>query len=94
MLGKTSDRKNIERQSWRIDVGIMPAILLVTALMFKAKRYVVQEALVVLFLVAVSTGTILVLGVAFLLFQEGIRRTVQWTKIGLIRLAHLGTQEQ
>lgn len=65
----------------------MPAILLVAALRFTAMRYVVQEALVVLFLVAVSTGTILVLAVAFVLVREGIRRTVLWMKIGLVRLA-------
>lgn len=87
VLGKTSDRENIERQSWRIGVGIMPAILLVAALRFTAMRYVVQEALVVLFLVAASTGTILVLAVAFVLVREGIRRTVLWMKIGLVRLA-------
>ncbi len=93
MLGKASRRESIGKQCWRIGVRNMPGIVLVAALGFTAKRYVVQEALVVLFLVAVSTGTILVLAIAFLLFQEGIRRTVQWTKIGLILLARLGPQE-
>jgi hypothetical protein len=94
MLGKRSHRESIGRQSWRIVVRIMPVILLVAALMFTGKKYVVEETLVVLFLVAVSTGTILVIAVAFLLLQEGIRRAVQWTKIGLVRPAHPDPQEQ
>jgi hypothetical protein len=94
MLEKTSQRESVGNHRWRIGVRIMLAALLVAACRFAARRYVVQETLVVLFLVAVSTGTILVLAAAFILIQEGIRRTIQWTKIGLVRLAHLGPQEQ
>jgi uncharacterized membrane protein len=94
MPGKKSHRKSIRKQRWRIGVRIMPPILLVAVLRSAAKLYIVREFLAVLFLVAVSTGTILVLAVAFLLFQEGIQRTVQWTKIGLVRPTHLGPQEQ
>jgi hypothetical protein len=51
--------------------------------------YTVQEFLAVLLLLAISTATILVFAVAFILFQEGIRRAVLWVKTGVIRLASL-----
>ena len=53
---------------------------------------VVQEILVVLFLVAALITTVFVIAVAFILFPEGIRRAVLWTKIELIRLPKLGQQ--
>lgn len=61
----------------------------VTATGFAMNFYTVQEFLVVLFLLAVSTATILVIAVAFILFQEGIRWAVLWAKTGVIRLAGL-----
>jgi hypothetical protein len=67
----------------------MPALLLVTAMGFAMNFYTVQEFLAVLLLLAVLTGTILVFAVAFILFQEGIRRAVLWAKTGVIRLAGL-----
>jgi hypothetical protein len=88
MLGR-SHRKSIGKQRWRIGVRIMPAVLLVAVLRSAAKQYLVREFLVVLLLLAVSTATILILAVGFTLFQEGIRQTLLWTKIGLIRLANL-----
>jgi hypothetical protein len=94
MLGEKSNRESIGKQASRIGVQIILVLLLVVAMRYVTKLYVVQEILVVLFAVAVSTVAILVLAVVFLLFQEGIRRTVSWTKLGLIRLAHLGPQEQ
>jgi hypothetical protein len=56
---------------------------------FAMDLYMVEEFLVVLFLLAVSTATILVFAVAFILFQEGIRRAVLWLKTGVMRLAGL-----
>jgi len=71
----------------------MLALFLVAAMRYATKLYVVQEILVVLFVVATSTSTILVLAVAFILLQGGIRRTALWSKIGLTRLANLSAQE-
>jgi hypothetical protein len=56
---------------------------------FAMNFYTVQEFLVVLFLLAVSTATILVFAVACILFQEGIRRAILWAKTGVMRLAGL-----
>jgi uncharacterized membrane protein len=94
MLEKRSYRESIGKKSWRIGVWMLLAILVAAVMRPAAKVYLVQEALAVLLLAAVSSGTILVLGVAFVLIQEGIRRTVQWMKLGYIWLAHLGPQEQ
>jgi hypothetical protein len=60
----------------------MLALLLVAAMWFLTKIYVVQEVLVVLFLLAASMVTILVLAVVFILFQEGIRRAALWARTG------------
>jgi hypothetical protein len=51
--------------------------------------YTVEEFLVVLLLLAVSTATILIFAVAFILFQEGIRRAVLSGRTGVKRLAGL-----
>jgi len=44
--------------------------------------YTAQEFLGVLLVVAISMGTVLILGVLFILCQEGIRRAVRWAKTG------------
>ena len=46
--------------------------------------YMVQEYLGVLLVLAVSTATILVFAVAFVLFREGIRRAVSGAKTGVM----------
>lgn len=46
--------------------------------------YMMQEFLGVLVVVAAAMGTILVFVVAFILFQEGIRRAVHGTKARVI----------
>jgi hypothetical protein len=76
-----------------IGVRIMLALLLVAAMGFLMKLYVVQEILAVLLLLAVPTVTILVFGVAFILVQEGVRRAVLWTRTGIVRLASLSPQD-
>jgi hypothetical protein len=58
---------------------------------FPMNLYMVQEFLGVLLLLAVSTATILVFAVAFILFQEGTRRAVHWAKTDVIRLADYPT---
>jgi hypothetical protein len=47
--------------------------------------YMMQEFLGVLVALAAATGIILVFGIAFILFQEGIRRAVRGAKARVIR---------
>jgi hypothetical protein len=47
---------------------------------FEMNLYIVQEYLGVLLMLAVSTAIILVFAVAFVIFQEGIRRAMLWGK--------------
>jgi hypothetical protein len=56
------------------------------------RLYEVQEILVVLLLLAASAVTVFVFAVAFILFQEGIRRTLLWAKTRVARLPGLGSQ--
>jgi hypothetical protein len=76
----------------RIVVGIM-FILLVAGMGLSMRLYAVQEVLVVLLLLAASAVTVFVSAVAFILFQEGIRRCLLWAKAGVARLAGLGSQD-
>jgi hypothetical protein len=89
MPERKSYQQSIGAQTWRIGVWITLALLVVAAVRALTKLYIVQEILVVLLLLAISTVTILTLAVALILLQEGIRRAALWTKIGLIRLAYL-----
>jgi len=77
------------KQIWRVGVWIVPALLLVAAIRFLTKLYMVQEILVVLLLLAISTVTILAFAVAFLSLHEGICRAALWAKAGVIRHAGL-----
>ena len=54
--------------------------------------YVVQETFVMLLLLAALAVTTIICAVAFILFQEGMRRTLLWAKTGLARLPGLGSQ--
>ncbi len=56
--------------------------------------YTMQEFLGVLIVLATLTGTILVFGIAFILFQEGVRRAVQGTKTHLTSLRGLNAKDQ
>jgi hypothetical protein len=71
----------------------MFALLLVAAMGYVRKLYMVQEILVVLLLIAVPTLTVFVFTVAFILIQEGIRRAVLWAKTDIVRLASLSPQD-
>jgi hypothetical protein len=62
-------------------------ILLVAGMGLSMRLYSVQEILVVLLLLAASAVTVFVSAVAFILFQEGIRRCLLWAKAGIARLA-------
>jgi hypothetical protein len=90
MLEKRSNGASIRTHSWRIGAWILATVLFVVVMRPATKVYLVQEALAVLLLVAVSTGTIFAFAVAFLLFREGIRRTIPSMKLGYIWLAHPG----
>ena len=67
----------------------MLALLLVAAIKLLTKLYMVQEILVVLLLLALSTVAILAFGVAFLSLHAGICRAALWAKAGVIRHAGL-----
>ncbi len=54
--------------------------------------YTVQEFLGVLLVLAIAMGSILILGILFILCQEGIRRAVRWVKAGVMPLEGLGRQ--
>jgi len=56
---------------------------------FLMTLYTLEEVLGVLLLLAVSMAAILVLAVACILFQEGIRRAVLWAKTGVMHPARL-----
>jgi hypothetical protein len=94
LLEKRSNGAGIRTPSRRIGAWILAAVLLAAVMRPATKVYLVQEALAVFLLVAASTGTIFAFAVAFLLFREGIRRTIQSMKLGYIWLAHPGPQEQ
>jgi hypothetical protein len=55
--------------------------------------FIVQEFLGVLLVLALSMGAILILGVVFILFQEGIRRIVRLAKNGVVPLEDLSPKD-
>ena len=56
--------------------------------------YAMQEFLGVLVLLAAFIGTMLVFGIAFILFQEGIRRGVHGAKTDVAPLKGLSAKDQ
>lgn len=56
--------------------------------------FMVQEFLVVLLVLAVLAGTILVLGIGLILFQEGIRRAVHGRATDLVSLKGVSARDQ
>jgi hypothetical protein len=58
--------------------------VLTVLLGFEMNLYMMQEFLAVLLLVAAFIGTMLVFGIAFILFQEGIRRALHGAKARII----------
>ncbi len=55
--------------------------------------YNVQEVLGVLIVLAVTTGIILLFGIAFILFQEGIRRAVHGAKARVMHFKSLSSKD-
>jgi hypothetical protein len=84
-----SHRESAGKQIWRTGVWIFLALLLVAGIRFLTKLYMVQEILVVLLLLALSTVAILAFGVAFLSLHAGICRAALWAKASVIRHAGL-----
>lgn len=80
-----SHHESTGKQIWRVGVCIVPVLLLVAAIRFLTKLYVVQEILVVLLLLAASTVTILAFAVAFISLHAGIHRAALWAKAGVLR---------
>jgi hypothetical protein len=80
---------NMGRQTGWNTVSIILAALGVVAMWFGTGSYVIQEIVVVLCLVAISTVTILIFGVVFLLSREGILRTAFWVRVCFMRIASL-----
>jgi hypothetical protein len=56
-------------------------------------RYIVQEFVGVLLVLAGLVGTMLFLGIACILFHEGIRRTVRGAKSSVIDLAGVSAKD-
>lgn len=84
-----SHRESIDQQTLQIVGQVMSASLPTSGLGFAMNLYNFQEFLAVLLLLAVLTATILVFAVAFVLFQEGIRRAVLWAKTSVVRVVGL-----
>jgi len=55
--------------------------------------YVVQESLGGLLIIKKNMGALLVVGIAFILFQEGIRRAVRGAKTGVVPLKAVSAKE-
>jgi hypothetical protein len=79
-------RTAIGRLIWQIGMAAVLALQLLVVLAIGKKVYMVQEVLVVMLLTAISVAAILLLSVAFVLLQEGIRRAFHSAMTGLLRL--------
>jgi uncharacterized membrane protein len=56
--------------------------------------YTMQEFLGVLVVLAAATGTMLVLGIAFILFQEGTRRALHSARARIIHFRGLSAKDE
>ena len=65
------------------------ALQLFAALALGKRFYLVQEVFVVMLLIAITVAALLLLLVAFVLVQEGMRRPVLWMKSGMQRIVRL-----
>jgi hypothetical protein len=83
-------RTTIARLIWQAAVAVVLALLLLATLALgKMAYFMVQEAIVVMLLIAILVAVILLFLVAFVLFQEGIRRAISWMTTGIGRLTKL-----
>jgi hypothetical protein len=72
---------------WQMGMALVLALSLLAALTLVKRIYMVQEALIVMLLTALSVAVILLLLVGFVLFQAGIRRAILLMTTGAARLA-------
>jgi hypothetical protein len=85
-----SYRTTAARLIWQAAVAVVLAVLLLaTWALGKVVCFMAQEAIVVMLLIAILVAVIFLFLVAFVLFQEGIRRAILWTTAGIGRLAKL-----
>jgi hypothetical protein len=89
MFDRRNYRESIGKLPWRNVVWILPGLLMVAVMRMATNLYVVQEIVVALGMIALSTVAILAIAVAFLLAQEGIRRAAHFGKAGFILLVKL-----
>jgi hypothetical protein len=82
-------RTTIGRSFWKKVVVVVLSLQVLDTLGFGRKAYVAEEALVVIFLVAISMVVLLLLVVTTVLIQAGIHRSVLWMSTGIVRLAKL-----
>lgn len=73
----------------RTTARIVIALLVLMVADATLKSYIVQETIVGLLFVAITVTTVFTLTVAFVLFQEGIRRTLSRGKNGFASLGRL-----
>jgi hypothetical protein len=85
-----SYRTTVARLIWQAAVATALALLLLaTWVLGKVVYFMAQEAIVVMLVIAILVAAIFLFLVAFVLFQEGIRRAILWTTTGIGRLAKL-----
>jgi uncharacterized membrane protein YesL len=72
-------RNTAGRLIWQMGMVLVLALSLLAALAVMKRVYMVQEALIVMFVTALFVAAVLFLLVCFVLFQAGIRQAIQWT---------------
>ncbi|SRR6266436_2017876 len=83
-------RTTVARLIWQAAVAVVLALVLLAAwALGKMVYFMAQEAIVVMLLIAILVAVSLLFLVAFILFQEGIRRAILWTTTGIGRLGKL-----
>jgi hypothetical protein len=82
----SSRRDPVKPQTSGTRVRIALGVLLITAIA-SMNSYAVRELLVVLLLLAVVVLTIFAISVGLILCQEGLVRTIHWTRTGVTRFA-------
>jgi hypothetical protein len=73
-------------------VTVALALALLAVLALGKRVYMLQEALVVMLLIAISVAAILIFLVCIVLFQAGIRQVILWMTTGMSRLAKLSNR--
>jgi hypothetical protein len=72
-------RTTVGRLLWQMGMALVLALSLLAALAVMKRVYMVQEAVVVMFVTALLVTVVLFLLVCFVLFQAGIRQAILWT---------------